>query len=78
MLKTVRPLLLPLMFGLMTLPAMAGDLDGYEEVSRALFAGDRPRFEALLATWPDDIRTHLLHLAETAFPAEGDEDVGHA
>ena len=58
--------------------AMTGDLDGYEEVSRALFAGDRPRFEALLATWPDDIRTHLLHLAETAFPAEGDEDVGHA
>ena len=27
MLKTVRPLLLPLMFGLMTLPAMAGDLE---------------------------------------------------
>ena len=27
MLKTVRPLLLPLMFGLMTLPAVAGDVD---------------------------------------------------
>ncbi len=27
MLKTVRPLLLPLMFGLMALPAMAGDLE---------------------------------------------------
>ena len=27
MLKTVRPLLLPLMFGLMTLPAVAGDLE---------------------------------------------------
>lgn len=27
MLKIVRPLLLPLMFGLMTLPAMAGDLE---------------------------------------------------
>lgn len=27
MLKTVRPLLLPLMFGLMTLPAMAGELE---------------------------------------------------
>ena len=58
--------------------AMAGDLDGYEEASRALFAADRPRFEALLAAWPDDIRAHLLQLAETAFPAEGDEDTGHA
>ncbi|MGL5038577.1 MAG: cytochrome b562 [Aeromonas sp.] len=27
MLKTIRPLLLPLMFGLMTLPAMAGELE---------------------------------------------------
>ncbi|MGY3945130.1 cytochrome b562 [Aeromonas tecta] len=27
MLKTVRPLLLPLMFGLLTLPAMAGELE---------------------------------------------------
>lgn len=58
--------------------AMAGDLDGYEEASRALFAADRPRFEALLAGWPDDLRSHLLDLAQTAFPASGDGDAGHA
>ena len=34
MLKTVHPLLLPLMFGLMTLPAMAGDLEQPMKKSR--------------------------------------------
>lgn len=35
--------------------AMAGDLPGFEEASRALFAGDRGRLAALLAAWPGDI-----------------------
>ena len=55
--------------------ALAGDLEGYEEASRALFAADRQRFEALLATWPDDVRAHLLQLAKPAFPDEGDASV---
>jgi hypothetical protein len=47
--------------------AMAGDLDGYEDAARALFAGNRAQFEALLAAWPEDIRAHLAQLAGAAF-----------
>lgn len=43
--------------------AMAGDLPGYEEATRALFADDRPRLEQWIADWPQDIRSHVLHLA---------------
>lgn len=43
--------------------AMAGDLPGFEEASRALFASDRPRFDELIADWPVDIRDHVLRLA---------------
>ncbi len=45
---------------------VAGDLPGYEEVTRALFAGDRERFHALTADWPADIRDHARTLAEEA------------
>jgi hypothetical protein len=48
--------------------AMGGDLPGYEEALRALFAGERQRFEGLLASWPGDIREHALRLATEAFP----------
>lgn len=43
--------------------AMAGDLPGYEEATRALFADDRPRLEQWIADWPHDIRLHVLRLA---------------
>jgi hypothetical protein len=43
--------------------AMAGDLPGFEEASRALFADDRRRFVALIAGWPGDIRDHIVKLA---------------
>ncbi|WP_291847404.1 DUF2239 family protein [Bradyrhizobium sp.] len=43
--------------------AMAGNLAGFEEASRALFAGDRRRLVALIAGWPDDIRDHVVKLA---------------
>ena len=39
--------------------AMAGNLPGFEEASRALFRGDRERFETLIREWPDDVRNHL-------------------
>ncbi|MCK1642524.1 DUF2239 family protein [Bradyrhizobium sp. 157] len=42
---------------------MAGNLAGFEEASRALFADDRRRFVALVAGWPDDIRDHVVKLA---------------
>jgi hypothetical protein len=46
---------------------MAGNLPGFEEASRALFTGDRKRFEELTASWPADIRSHSLKLSEAAF-----------
>jgi hypothetical protein len=49
--------------------AMAGDLPGFEEASRALFAHDRERFDALNAAWPADIRDHTRRLAAAAFAA---------
>jgi len=42
---------------------MAGDLPGFEEASRALFASDRRRFTELIANWPSDIRDHIVMLA---------------
>ena len=47
--------------------AMAGDAPGFEEASRALFAGDRSRFETHTAAWPPDVRAHALELAAHAF-----------
>ena len=42
---------------------MAGNLAGFEEASRALFADDRRRFVELIAGWPGDIRDHIVWLA---------------
>jgi uncharacterized protein len=42
--------------------AMAGNLPGYEEASRALFAKDHERFTHLIAAWPEDVRLHLERL----------------
>jgi hypothetical protein len=44
--------------------AMAGNLEHYEEATRALFASDQPRFEELIANWPEDIHAHLLRVLE--------------
>lgn len=43
--------------------AMAGDFSGFEEVSRALFANDEPRFSELIAGWPVDVREYAAFLA---------------
>ncbi len=43
--------------------AIAGDLPGFEEAARALFAADRPRLLAEIAGWPGDVREHLVALA---------------
>jgi hypothetical protein len=43
--------------------AISGDLPGFEEAARALFADDRRRFVAQIAAWPDDIRDHAVTLA---------------
>ena len=46
---------------------MAGHEPGFEEASRALFAGDQAGFEALIAAWPVDGQNHLKALATDAF-----------
>ena len=47
--------------------AIAGDLPGYEEAIRALFAGDAGRFDEHVARWPEDVREHAALLATDAF-----------
>jgi uncharacterized protein len=42
---------------------MAGNLPGFEEASRALFADDRRHFARLIADWPGDVRDHIVRLA---------------
>jgi len=46
--------------------AMAGDEVGFEEATRALFAGNLPAFQTLIESWPNDIREHSLSLAEAS------------
>jgi hypothetical protein len=43
--------------------AMAGNLEGFEEASRAFFANDTTRFDEQSASWPADIRAHVRKLA---------------
>ncbi|HEY7333789.1 MAG TPA: DUF2239 family protein [Bryobacteraceae bacterium] len=43
--------------------AVAGNLPGFEEAARALFAYDRRRFGDLLAAWPEDVRDYAVQLA---------------
>ncbi|MBU2407970.1 MAG: DUF2239 family protein, partial [Gammaproteobacteria bacterium] len=47
--------------------AIAGDLPGFEEATRALFAIDRPRFDSLVSEWPVDLREHLHRLAAASW-----------
>ncbi|GHG01207.1 hypothetical protein GCM10017783_11790 [Deinococcus piscis] len=48
---------------------LAGDLAGYQEASRALYAGDLAAFRDAMQAWPPDIRSHAQRLAEPAFAA---------
>jgi hypothetical protein len=47
--------------------ALAGNLPGFEEATRALFAKDATRFKVLLAAWPQDIGAYTQRLASGAF-----------
>lgn len=48
---------------------MAGHEPGFEEASRALFAGDSAGFAARVAPWPADVQAHLLKISTHAFAA---------
>ena len=43
--------------------AVAGDLTGFEDALRALFAGDRDGFTTAIDGWPEDLRAHAAALA---------------
>ena len=50
------------MTGTRFMSAMAGDLPGFEEASRALFAQDSEQFNERVASWLVDIREHVWKL----------------
>jgi len=45
---------------------LAGNLSGFEEACRALYAADAAGFDAQTRLWPVDIRKHALRLAAPA------------
>lgn len=47
--------------------AMAGNEPGFEEATRALFAGKQERFAEMVEPWPIDVREHAKKLATVAF-----------
>jgi hypothetical protein len=49
------------------LTAMAGNLPGYEEACRALYARHRDKFDHQIRDWPADIRLHAQRLVRDAF-----------
>ena len=50
--------------------AMAGNLPGYEEASRAFYGGNQALFYTLIQPWPAGIRDHAKRLAAAAFEAQ--------
>ena len=49
--------------------AMAGNEPGFEEATRALFAGNEARFLELTEPWPRDVREYVRTSASRAFAA---------
>jgi uncharacterized protein len=43
--------------------ALCGNMPGFEEASRALFANDPSRFAEHAAAWPEDVRAYATQLA---------------
>jgi hypothetical protein len=50
---------------------MAGDLPGFEDAARALFAHDQERLRCCIPGWPPDIRDQVLRYLNV----EGEETV---
>lgn len=46
---------------------LAGNREGFEEATRALFAGKGEAFNARMQKWPADVRRYLQKLAQHAF-----------
>lgn len=52
---------------------VAGDIPGFEEASRALFAGNRDLFNDRTAPWPLDVRDTARRFAQDAFETSSDD-----
>lgn len=52
--------------------AIAGNLAGFEEAIRALFAAERARFDELVAPWPPDVSEYARKLSVDAFAQTGE------
>ncbi|MGQ4827642.1 DUF2239 family protein, partial [Enterococcus faecalis] len=50
--------------------AIAGDLPGYEEATRALFADDPSALKERIAAWPADVQTYAWRLASLSHPTD--------
>ena len=50
---------------------MAGDLPGYEEATRALYAHDTTRLASQIAGWPEAVQSHILYLLDPPFNLQG-------
>jgi len=48
---------------------LAGNAPGFEEATRALFAGDPAKFAAQTASWPEDVRAYAAKIAAPVFLA---------
>lgn len=46
------------------LSAMAGNVPGYEEACRALYADDRKRFDECMSEMPPDVRAYALRISQ--------------
>jgi hypothetical protein len=55
--------------------AMTGNLPGFEEATRALFAKEQERLELLIEEWPADLREHVRRLTREAARLEREADV---
>jgi uncharacterized protein len=56
--------------------AMAGNLPGFEEAARALFAGDEEGFTQRMAAWPADLSAYAQKLASGAGTMAGETNGG--
>ena len=53
---------------------LGGDLPGYEDALRALFAGDEATFAEIIKPWPEGLRTWVLRLATEAPQEDATEE----
>ena len=54
--------------------SIAGNLPGFEEAGRALYARNWPVFDGLIESWPRDIREHLNMMLKSIRDADGNKE----